>query len=512
MNNVLYLVRRSGIPALAYPVTDASMPWPCSLVILHSELVAQFTVSLKSYIPIHGVNDEQLFTLRFEGDNLMPGKSSLERVNIPLSAEWLDSIARQGQPRVKTLSLTLKAPCSVWYPRTLGIEASSIDTPSRELTTLAKATKVHILFDTNWLGRDNLARLRRAVEGSLQLTGVPVIPDSNFTLSYQKADWSILNFVEDAKSRALPPDEDTAPEAVLSVEDELVRVPLYIEDAVPDPPPSYDWLSSKRPRHGESSRFTSYRAIINAHHSARGSLTPDSPSPKRVLLEDPTCLPLPPKRATSVSSLSAKSTNLSTATVHVDVFQEAITTAVERLLPGVLRDVLPDIIRDILPRLLTASQSPSSSPGRPPPCRPHPTSQLPTVPTISALLSTHVSTYLNNVYVDALGKASDEASELHNSIGVEISELLDEHKIDLAIIKEDAIAELSRECDEKLVEFKEHVADVQEEVEIHADKVMGKVCDRLDVMEMQKEVQCRCIGFHDAKKQEPGKRSVSLPL
>lgn len=501
MNNVLYLSRRCGIPALAYPATDASIPWPCTLKILQTDLGTKFTVSLESHIMIHGVDDEQLFTLRFEGDNLMPGKSSLARVDIVVSAEHLHSLIRQGQPRVQMLSLFLKAPCAVWCPGTGGTEASSIDTSSQELIALAKTTEVHILFDTNWLGQ-NLARLRSVVESSPQLTGVPISADSNFTRSYRKANWSVFNFVKEAKSRVVP-----------SVEDELAGAPPPIEDTVGDAPPPYVRLSRKRSRLGESSTSTYRGIIINACNPARTSLTPETPSPKRVLLEDLTCPPSPSERATLVSSPSAKSGASSTATEHVDIFQEAMTTAVKALLPTIVREMLPDIVRDILPRLLAVPQSPSSSSARTPPCHP----QLPTVPTISALLGAHVSTHLKQIYVDALNKASDQASEFHDSVGLEISEVLDEHRIDVLIVKEDAIAELHRECDEKLVEFKERVAEVKEAVEegvaLHADNVVGKACDRLDAVElkMNKVVRSRCIDFHDAKAKNQ-LRAISLPL
>lgn len=207
------------------------------------------------------------------------------------------------------LLLALKAPCAVWYPRTMSTQTCSISTPSQELKTLAKATEVCILFDTSWLGR-NLARLRSALEGSLQLTGASITPDLNFTRSYQKADWS--NFVvEEETSRAVP-----------SVEDGLVSgAPPPIEDAVGDAPPPYARLSSKRPRHSKSSRLICRGIINNAHHPARTSLTPDSPSPKRVLFEYPTCPPSPTERATSILSPSAKSSASSTTTVQVDMFR-----------------------------------------------------------------------------------------------------------------------------------------------------------------------------------------------
>lgn len=146
---------------------------------------------------------------------------------------------------------------------------------------------------------------------------------------------------------------------------------------------------------------------------------------------------------------------------------------------------------------------------------PHP--QPPTIPTISALLSAHVSTHLKKICSDALDQASDQATEFYNSVSLETNEVLDEHKADVATIKEDTIAELSRECDEKLVEFKERVTEaieeVEERVEIHADKVVGRACDILDALKTEmekKEVRSKCVVFPGAKTKRQV-RAVSLP-
>lgn len=224
---VLNLVRNEGVPALAYSLHDASVLWPCSLKMLHSDV--QFVVSLEHDISVQGVDHKQLVIHRFEGDNLMPGKTSLRNVDVPLSDQSLRTIARHGQPRLRTLSLTLKAPCSVWYPHSFGKAVSSICTRFHELLALARATEVCILFDTNWLGRNNFAQLQSAAEGSRQLTGLPVLPQ--FARLYQQADWSVLNLIQDASCEALP----------------------SIEDAVHDAPPPYAHVSGKRARKSKSS-------------------------------------------------------------------------------------------------------------------------------------------------------------------------------------------------------------------------------------------------------------------
>jgi hypothetical protein len=98
------------------------------------------------------------------------------------------SHGRVGQPVLQILSLTLKAPCSVWYPRTLGSAVSRFDTPCHQLVMLAKSTEVRILFDTKWLGR-NLPQLLSVLQGSSQLSGVPILRGTIYTTSFLQADW-----------------------------------------------------------------------------------------------------------------------------------------------------------------------------------------------------------------------------------------------------------------------------------------------------------------------------------
>ncbi|CAA9959442.1 hypothetical protein PTMSG1_02860 [Pyrenophora teres f. maculata] len=445
---------------------------------LHSD--TQFVVSLGHSISIHGVDDKQLFTLRYQGDNLMLGKTSLRDVAIPLPEGSLDMIARQGQPRPRTLLLSLKAPCSVWYPHSLGNEVYSLHTSIAELLTLARATEVRILFDINWLGKNNLARLQSVVEGSQQLTGVPVIPQ--FACLYQQVDWSVLDSVQDAKSGAY-----------LSTEDEAVP---SIEDALLDAPPSYAHVSGKRSR------------------KTRTSSTPNSPPPKR-LLQDPTCAPSPPERAKSMAS--------STATVQVDVFQDIVTSAVEKVLPDLLRTQLPSILQDLLPGMLTGlSPSPSLSPT---PCSSHIVNALtqhrrtsshnPTpAAVVRAAISTHTKTHLQELLTDAL----EQASELHNSARNEFEDDLVDIKLEMATLKEDHIAAFNEECNEKLAELKERLAEDEDETEVaakeYSDEIVLRTWDKLNMME--KGVRCRCKCRYGLKnkqvKLEQGTRAMSLPL
>ncbi|EMD62733.1 hypothetical protein COCSADRAFT_223954 [Bipolaris sorokiniana ND90Pr] len=490
---VLSLVRNQGVPALAYPVNDESVLWPCSLKILHSD--DQFALSLGHSVSIHGVDDPQLLTLRYEGDNLIPGKMSLGNVDIALPGTSLHDIARHGKPRPRMLSLTLKAPCSVWYPHTLGKRGLGLHTGFHELLTLARATEVRILFDINWLEKSNLARLQGVIEGSRQPTGVPAIPQ--FTRLYHQADWSILNCIK-----------DTEPEALPSIENAVVGAPPPIEEAVDDAPPPYARVSGKRSR------------------NARTSLTPDSPLPKR-LLQDHTYPRSSKERASPASPLSAKSTASSTATVQVDIFQDLVTSAVEKVLPDLMRAQFPTILQDLLPGILAGSSpSPSLSPTRhssqlantPIKHRPIP-SQKPTPSTVvKSVISAYTETHLQRILADALDQASHQASEIHNSANAEFEDHLADTRLDFAALKEDHLTAFNDECNEKLVEFKERLVEEKDEVEVevkaHADMVVLKTWDRLNRVDGEVCPQCKCVCSTRHKQSEvsQARRAISLPL
>ncbi|EMD96410.1 hypothetical protein COCC4DRAFT_204879 [Bipolaris maydis ATCC 48331] len=487
---VLSLVRNQGIPALAYPVNDESMLWPCSLKMLHSD--NQFTLSLGHSVSIHGLVNPQLLTLRYEGDNLIPGNMSLGNVDIALPGTSLHSIARHGKPRPRALSLTLKTPCSVWYPFTLGKTGSGLHTGFHKLLKLARATEVRILFDINWLEKSNLARLQSAIEGSRQLAGVPAIPE--FTRLYREADWSILNCTKDPEPEALP-----------SIEDAVAGAPPPIGETVDDAPPPYARVSGKRSR------------------NARTSLTPDSPLPKR-LLQDHT-YPRPPKeRASPASPLSAKSTASSTATVQVDIFQDLVTSAVEKkVLPDLMRAQFPSILQDLLPEVLAGySPSPSLSPTRhssqlantPTKHRPIPSQKLTPSTVVRSVISAYTETHLQRILADALDQASHQASELHNSANAEFEDNLADTRLDFAALKEDHLTAFNDECNEKLVEFKERLVEEKDEVEAHADRVVLKTWDRLNRVDGEVCPQCKCVCSTRHKQSEvsQARRAISLPL
>ncbi|RMZ73684.1 hypothetical protein GMOD_00009432 [Pyrenophora seminiperda CCB06] len=471
MDNILSILRNEGVPALAYPADDVSILQPYSLRILLSD--AQFMLSLEHSILVPGLDDKQTFTLRYEGDNIMPGKGSLGNVGDSLPHGSLDIIARHKQPQPRMLSLTLKSPCSVWYPHNLGNRVSSLDTCFHKLLTLAKATEIRILFDSKWATKQNLARLQGVVKGSRRLTGLPVLPQ--FARLYQQADWSILNSILDAKSK--PP----------------IIAPPPIENAVNDAPPPYAHVPSKRSR------------------NTRSSLTPDSPLPKRLLLDAAARSPSPTD--------DAKSTISSTSTVEVDLFQDLVAAAVEKLLPDMLRAQLPSILQDVLPEMLACPSSPSSwssQRANTSPQQHHDHKPLTTTTTLAHTIKQVISTHTKLHIRSLLTKTLDHAGELQDRASNEIDDRLDEARTSFAALKEDHMFEVNELCNEKLVEFREHLAEekdrVEEAFEGHAEEVLCRTWDGLDAV--KRAVCCSCA--KDKEKSEEwgqyGRRARSLPL
>lgn len=218
-------IRKSGIPVLAYPDCDAA-PLSLSLMFRFNEVRATASLLLQSSLFVDGHDDKQTFVLQYDADNLKPGKSSLGPATIPLPQHRLNEVSREGNPQIRTLSLTLKKECPVWCSplTTLATPKPDHEAAFHQLANLAKATRLHILFDYNWLHRDHHVIFQRLVDHPEQLAGFPVW--RHYSKQYRREDWSIFNTDNDNATT-----EDEAP--------------------VGEGPPVYA-ESSKRPRHGQS--------------------------------------------------------------------------------------------------------------------------------------------------------------------------------------------------------------------------------------------------------------------
>jgi cation transport regulator ChaB len=114
------------------------------------------------------------------------------------------------------------------------------------------------------------------------------------------------------------------------------------------------------------------------------------------------------------------------------MFQDIVTSAVEKVLPDMLRQQLTSILQDILPAMLTGpSPSPSLSPTPSSLAYPLPAQRHQRTPAAAfrAVVSTHTQNHLKRLFTDAMDQVHDQASELYITAGVEFSEELDDHRL-----------------------------------------------------------------------------------
>jgi hypothetical protein len=144
--------RQKGVPVLAYQSDcTAESPLPCSFIVRYSESLMSFTLFLQFTFFIDGFDDEQVFTLTYDADNLVADKTTLyHNVNSLVPRERLQATSKQGKPQWKTLSLALKTPCSIWgpsCPRSILPHKSTCPTFDNCFVQLARATETKIAID-----------------------------------------------------------------------------------------------------------------------------------------------------------------------------------------------------------------------------------------------------------------------------------------------------------------------------------------------------------------------------
>jgi hypothetical protein len=499
----------------------------------NNETDLQVAMSLQSPVPIRGFDGKQTCTLRFEGDNLVPAQNHLGPIRIPLPQHRLDAIARHGNPQIQSLSLTLKVPCSVWYPHCLhgALAKHGVDVNLDAFVALSKATNVHVLFDSRWFKQDNYARLCTLISCTQELKTIPV--DENFTRQYKERDSSSFGLVQDGDEKAGTTIEHGAPPS--------------IEDAVYDAPPAYTRVSGKRSRQSKLSCLNTLTSQSLIQCSARTSSTPESPSPKRVLLLD---VPSPTELATSPSSPSSPSPKPIAPTItSAHNLDKAITIVLEKVLPDMLRTQLSDMLPGMLcalPATLPSSTSPTSpSPSRHPNPKPSPTNRR---LSINALLSTCVAAYpttiprdvlkhiialieqgLDNMVAGMIGKVdtafakrmeemenissttTEHILQVYSTVRDELKDLLVESKLEIDVKLEDGVDDFNRQTSEKLDVLHD---DTNDAVEAARERIEQAVDVEVDVaLERLRELAGRGgRGLWNGRSvREGGQRSVSMP-
>ena len=465
---------KGGIPALAYAAHRVLEPPLYTLKILNNKM--QLEVILELVLPINSVGNKRLYQLHCGGGNLVPGGNSLTRMDTPISHKLSLSLLRQGESRLGTLLLSLKQPCSLWYPK----GHSNIDADFRKLLELARSPVIHIVFDTAWLSKNNSTQLQRILKGSQEFASVPVLPE--LKASHKEVDWPIIKLMQDATPEAYVPAEDQASVVISSIENAGAEAPRF-QDVGYDEPPSY--------------------AHVGRHLRPGRGLTPEIPGSKRA--REDSNSPSKTKRATRAPSLRAESPASSTATVSVDLFQEAVASAVEKVLSQMVqKDLLP--VSDELLRKTPAGQSPLRYLSPAPPC-----SRIPNVlphhdatpthrPTLSTMIKEAVTTAVHESLDETFYNAVDQSC---NSASIELAEYSTTLRCELETTKEDHMADCNDELNHMVVEAKQRL---EEALETYAEEMLLRTEDRLNA------IGNRALSKGLLNVSEQAQRAKSLPV
>lgn len=213
-----------GFPVLAYPSCDNATPVSLFLVFACNESCAQLTLCLLS--SLHQGNENHNIVLQYDASNMVPGAVSFGPATIPLPQLRLETLARGGNPQIRTLSLRLQKLCPVWCPPSFVPAKEALD---QHMIQLVKTTELEIVFDYNWLHRQHHALFHQLIEQPETLSGFPV--DRRYRrLRYEQIDWAKLSEGTSHAQESVYPG---------------------VEDG--DLPPDYAEASGKRARRGKRS-------------------------------------------------------------------------------------------------------------------------------------------------------------------------------------------------------------------------------------------------------------------
>lgn len=498
---------KKGAPAWAYAASNESVRWFCLLRIAYKD--TGFAVSLEHSLLSNGANENQTFMLRYEGDNLVPGKNSLRATDLFISASEKDVVARHGKPNFQTLSLTLKNPCSILHPK--NCRKFHDDFP--KLLTYARATKVHVFFDTKLV--TELDTLRSILAGSQEFTRLPKVAQS--TNSYEETQWPTLRFIPDANYTGNVPMEESASGIIPSIEDAGPEARPF-EHAESDSPPAYADVAGSKRLSTSSGRML-YQNMADMYCLARPSSTPDH-DPKRARQDS--SLPPETERATPAPSLRAGST---ADTVVDDLFGRAVTSAVKGELPQVVREELPQVVKEELPqvvreeltrvleRLFRSTPAIQSPPPYLSPAHGSRTANaLPpdATPTNHPTLHTMINQALARAVRKSLDTVDEFTAEICKAASIELEDFSDGLRFELQANKETLSAICNDEINDMLAELKDDVQKDLSALEDYAEKIVLGAEDRL--REISNRARSTHKGLLTVPEPEQIERARSLPV
>lgn len=459
---------KHGFPVLAY-LNSYPLTLSCTLRIQHHEPRKQATLMLRTFVALHGArrsNDEQgsdyeqAFVMQYDADNLVyDARFAAPTIHVPPTR--LASIVRAGtedsdDTQMQTLTLHFARPCPLWCPdRDVLLpkpEPAHVEL-FNELTQLARAKTVHIVFDRNWLSLAQQVPLQRIIKGKEALTGFPVA--EYYSRAYRRADWTVF---------------------------------------APTPAPAAKPFNKR---------------------AKRVSSPPSTPPPYKRQLLDPAYAGSPTEVATSPLSprptLSTAETDFQTQAITA-VVQRLLPSILRQLLPEVLPDILPSLLASLfaLPPSFTShasdtsksSFSSSSSEQR----RASPASytfQTPrTYPEALASISPQrtLTPLAATLLPHLIAHLTPQLSKLHNAstkkwiahAALEYNEDAEQHRLELQQLVEEGVGELVTQSGYALDEVRAQLHDVavqaadlvgdyvRDEVEKHGQGAAKKVRWEID--------------------------------
>jgi hypothetical protein len=190
-------VFKNTVPVLAYAdSSEIEEPWLlCSLLCKFSPDYNTISLLVTASVSLTGSNEEHIFVFVYGADIMIPGATTLAAGAGACSPAWLEKIAREGVPRMHTLSLTLRNACSVWYTRgQFPTPLLSYSTPCQQLVDIAKADKVRLIVDFSWLRDAYKSCIRHLTSDATGLASYPV--SEILGRRFERGDWTIFQPLE----------------------------------------------------------------------------------------------------------------------------------------------------------------------------------------------------------------------------------------------------------------------------------------------------------------------------
>jgi hypothetical protein len=262
MANSSFCAEAIVAPDSAETDLDLMSRQPCRLVF--KKVAQRASIFLEFPIPTHG-SDEHAITLAYDANMLSSGEQSLERPRdtIHLRPEEHAAITRnKSSGMIKHLTLMIKEKCCrILMPR-------SIENTERELgfialydqvVTLAKATRIHVLFDYNYVHKKDRSKFMQFILHPEKLSGYLVDVSPEGKLMEVDPFGPYRDTVHDVQPLCVdtvyPPTEATTEAAIPNTPPPYTNAPHYSPTekattvATPGTPPPYTKASNRQSEH-----------------------------------------------------------------------------------------------------------------------------------------------------------------------------------------------------------------------------------------------------------------------